>query len=160
MKQKVYIETSVISYLTARPTRNITVAAWRKATQEWWQSRRPDFELYTSELVVEEAEQGHPHAAQKRLDALREIPRLAVTDEVAELAEALLARGALPTVASDDAMHVALAAWHGVDYLLTWNCRHIDNAEKKPVIRSVCAVEGYPCPEICTPLELMGGGES
>lgn len=156
MKPKVYIETSVISYLTARPAKNIPAAAWQQATKEWWSSQRLRFDLFTSELVAEESEQGHPDAAEKRLAALSGIPRLAVISGVSELAVALLEEGALPQKASDDAMHVALAAWHGMDYLLTWNCRHIDNAEKKPVIRSVCAVKGYPCPEICTPMELMG----
>jgi predicted nucleic acid-binding protein len=157
MKPKVYIETSVISYLTSRPTNQITAAAWRQATLDWWSFQRSRFDLFVSELVVEESEQGNPEAAQRRLDAMNEIPRLAVTNGVSELADALLNDGALPGVASDDAMHVAVAAWHGVDYLLTWNCRHIDNAEKKPVIRKVCALKGYTCPEICTPLELMGG---
>lgn len=157
MKPKVYIETSVISYLTARETNKIPAAAWRQATLDWWISQRLRFDLFTSELVVEESEQGHPDAAQRRLDALADIPRLSVSSGVSELAGALLKDGALPAGASDDAMHVAVAAYHGVDYLLTWNCRHIDNAEKKPVIRKVCALKGYACPEICTPLELMGG---
>ncbi len=108
---------------------------------------------------MEEAEQGHPEAAQRRLEALAGIHRLKTTDEASELAAFLLAESALPSVAADDAMHVAIAAYHEVDYLLTWNCRHIDNAEKKPVIRRVCESKGYACPEICTPLELMGGAE-
>ena len=157
MKPKVYIETSVISYLTARETNKIPAAAWRQATLDWWSSQRLRFDLFTSELVVEESEQGHPDAAQRRLDALADIPRLSVLSGVSELAGALLKDGALPAGASDDAMHVAVAAYHGMDYLLTWNCRHIDNAEKKPIIRKVCTLKGYACPEICTPLELMGG---
>jgi predicted nucleic acid-binding protein len=157
MKPKVYIETSVISYLASRETNKIPAAAWRQATLDWWSSQRLRFDLFTSELVVEESEQGHPDAAQRRLDALADIPRLSVLSGVSELAGALLKEGALPAVASDDAMHVAIAAYHGVDYLLTWNCRHIDNAEKKPVIRKVCTLKGYVCPEIGTPLELMGG---
>ena len=85
------------------------------------------------------------------------IPRLAVNAEVEHLAERFIQEGALPETAAEDAIHVALAAVHRIDYLLTWNCRHIDNAEKKPAIRAVCAIAGYPCPEICTPEELMGG---
>lgn len=158
MKPKVYIETSVVSYLAARGTRNVMASAWRQATADWWDIQRPRFDLFTSELVIEEAEQGDAEAARKRLAVLSGIPHLAVTDEVMALAAELIREGALPEIAADDAMHVALAAWHGMDYLLTWNCRHIDNAEKKPVIRSVCAVKGYPCPEICTPMELMGEG--
>jgi predicted nucleic acid-binding protein len=157
MKPKVYIETSVVSYLTARPTKSIPAAAWQQATVAWWDTRRTMFDLFVSEVVIEEAEQGHPEASQRRLDAMADIPRLAVSEEVFSLAAALIKDGALPGVASDDALHVAVAAWHGMDYLLTWNCRHIDNAEKKPVIRKVCELKGYRCPEICTPLELMGG---
>jgi len=152
----VYIETSIVSYLTARPARDLIAAAWQTATSSWWTTQRLRFELYTSQLVVEEAEQGDPDAAGRRLAVLAQLPHLAITDEVTELALALLRTGALPHAATGDAMHVALAAYHEVDYLLTWNCRHIDNAEMKPLIRSVCINNGYQYPEICTPLELMG----
>jgi predicted nucleic acid-binding protein len=155
----VYIETSIVSYLTARPSRSILAAAWQQATEDWWSFQRSRFELFTSELVVKESEQGNTEAAQRRIAALTGIHQLAVTDAVSNLAAALLDEGALPSIAADDAMHVAVAAYHGVDYLLTWNCRHIDNAEKKPVIRSVCVAKGYQCPEICTPMELMGDTE-
>lgn len=152
----VYIETSIVSYLTARPARDLIAAAWQNATSSWWGTQRLRFELYTSQLVVEEAEQGDRDAAGRRLTALSQLPHLALTDEAVELARALLKAGALPNTATGDAMHVALAAYHEVDYLLTWNCRHIDNAEMKPLIRSVCINNGYQYPEICTPLELMG----
>lgn len=152
----VYIETSILSYLTARPARDLLAAAWQNATSGWWETQRSRFELYTSQVVVEEANEGDADAAKRRLAALEGIPHLTMPDGVTELAESLLAEGALPQKAADDALRVAVAAYHGVDYLLTWNCRHIDNAEKKPLIRSVCAVSGYTCPEICTPLELMG----
>ncbi|HRU05506.1 MAG TPA: type II toxin-antitoxin system VapC family toxin [Candidatus Brocadiia bacterium] len=155
----VYIETSVVSYLTALPARDLLAAAWQNATFHWWQVQRPRFELFTSQLVLDEAAQGHPEAAGRRLDSLAGIPLLPMPDPVTELATALLREGALPDKATDDALHVAVAAYHGVDYLLTWNCRHIDNAEMKPVMRSVCAVMGHTCPEICTPLELMGSGD-
>jgi predicted nucleic acid-binding protein len=152
----VYIETSVVSYLTALPARDLLAAAWQNATNRWWETRRQRFELFTSQLVIDEARKGHPDAAQRRLDALAAIAHLSMPDPVTNLAAALLTEGALPSKATDDALHVAVSAYHGVDYLLTWNCRHIDNAEMKPLMRSVCAVHGYSCPEICTPLELMG----
>jgi predicted nucleic acid-binding protein len=152
----VYIETSIVSYLTARPARDLIAAAWQNATSSWWTTQQQRFELYTSQLVVEEAEQGDHDAAERRLAVLSQLPHLAITDEVTELARALLEAGELPHAATGDAMHVALAAYHEVDYLLTWNCRHIDNAELKPLIRSVCINNGYRDPEICTPLELMG----
>jgi len=152
----VYIETSVASYLTAIPARDLLVAAWQNATSRWWEEQRQRFELFTSQLVIDEAGKGHSEAAKRRLQSLAGIPHLSMPDPVTELAIALLKEGALPVKAIDDALHVAVSAYHGVDYLLTWNCRHIDNAETKPLIRSVCAVHGYTCPEICTPLELMG----
>lgn len=152
----VYIETSIVSYLTALPARDLLAAAWQNATSRWWETQRLRFELFTSQLVLDEAAQGHPDAAQRRLRNLAGIPHLPMPDPVTDLATTLLSEGALPEKATDDALHVAVAAYHGVDYLLTWNCRHIDNAEMKPVIRNVCVVKGYVCPEICTPLELMG----
>jgi predicted nucleic acid-binding protein len=156
MAKRVYIETSVVSYLTARPSRQILAAAWQHLTNEWWDNHRTRFELFTSELVLAEAGQGDLDAARRRIEKLGDIPDLEVTSEVVGLAKKLVAAGALPTEAMDDAMHVAVAAIHGVEYLLTWNCRHLDNAELKPLMRSVCGVAGYRCPEICTPQELMG----
>ena len=103
-----------------------------------------------------EAGQGDPKAALKRKEMLRGIPDLDVTKNAVILAKKLVGDGTLPKEAMDDAMHVAVAAVHGIDYLLTWNCRHLDNAELKPLMRSVCAIAGYRCPEICTPQELMG----
>lgn len=152
----VYIETSLVSYLTALPARDLLAAAWQSATLEWWQTQRKRFELFTSQLVLDEAAAGHPDAADRRLLSLKNIPILPLTEAATDLAELFLNEGALPHKASDDALHLALAAYHNVDYLLTWNCRHLDNAEMKPVMRGVCAVHGYTCPEICTPLELMG----
>ena len=154
--EKVYIETSIVSYLTARPAKTIIAAAWQGSTIDWWERKRHSFSLYTSELVVEEAGKGNYEAAERRLDSLKGIQRLAVTDEVVDLTEILLKKGALPQKAADDAMHVALSVYHQMDYLLTWNCRHIANAEKKPLIRRVSEDWGCTCPEICTPLQLMG----
>ncbi len=160
MKPKVYIETSVISYLTARPTNDLLAAAWQNATCEWWENRKNDYELVTSALVREEAAKGDPEAATRRLDVLRDIPNLKMCDEITVLTKTLVLKGALPEKATDDAMHVAFASYHNIDYLLTWNCRHIDNAVKKPLIRELCANQGWNCPEICTPLELMEGNHA
>ena len=152
----VYIETSIVSYLTARPARDLLAAAWQNATSRWWETQRQRFELFTSQLVVDESSDGNAEAAERRLAAWANTPPLPIPDPVTELAVILLTEGALPQKAIDDAVHVAVCAFHGIDYLLTWNCRHIDNAEMKPLMRSVCAIHGYTCPEICTPLELMG----
>ncbi len=159
MGTRVYIETSVVSYLVARPSRNLLAAAWQQVTLDWWDKRRAGFELYTSSLVLAEVAQGDPGAAQRRREALRDIPDLEVTDDVVALAGRLIKEGALPREATDDALHIAVAAVHGMDYLLTWNYRHLDNAERKPMVRSICAIAGYRCPEICTPQELMGENE-
>ncbi len=157
MKHTIYIETTIFSYLTSRPSKNLVAAAWQQITYDWWINQRDKFELYISELVVAEAERGDPKAAEKRLAKLQNIPALSITDEAVSFAGKLVTKGAIPPKATDDAMHIALAAVHGIDYILTWNCRHIDNAESKPLIRKVCEHSGYIYPEICTPHELMGG---
>ena len=156
MKHTIYIETTIFSYLTSRPSKNLVAAAWQQVTADWWDNQRARFELYISELVVAEAERGDPEAAAKRLEQLQEIPELSITEEAVLLAEKLIKKGAIPFKAADDAMHIALAAVHDIDYLLTWNCRHIDNAEAKPLIRRICKDSDYKYPEICTPHELMG----
>jgi predicted nucleic acid-binding protein len=156
-KPSVYRETSIVSYLTARPSRNLITAACQQITAEWWDGRRHLYDLVTSELVIVEVRAGDPYAASKRLELLRGIPELSISDNVKRLATALIARGALPGKAQADALHIAVAAVHNVGYLLTWNCRHIDNPIMKPGVRAVCSAEGYQCPEICTPMEMMEG---
>jgi len=153
----VYIETSVVSYLTSRPSAALVAAAHQQVTREWWDHHRSRFDQYISPLVLDEAGRGDPDAAVRRLAAVDGFAILAATESAADLVDVLISDGALPAIAIDDAAHVAIAAVHNIDYLITWNCRHIDNAEAKPLIRSVCAVHGYKCPEICTPEELMGG---
>ena len=111
--------------------------------------------MFTSELVLAEASAGDPDAARRRLGSLDGIPELALTDETKALASDLMSGGGIPAGAQADALHVAIACVHEIDFLLTWNCRHIDNAVQKPVIRTICDIAGYTCPEICTPLELL-----
>lgn len=153
--KSVYIETSIASYLTARPSRDLRVAAWQQTTLQWWEQERPKYELFTSELVLAEARGGDADAADRRLAVLAPLPLLSVTYDAKDLAGRLIAEGGIPAHAAADALHIAVANVHKMDYLLTWNCRHIGNASTKPVIRSVCAGCGYTCPEICTPLELL-----
>jgi predicted nucleic acid-binding protein len=124
---KVYIETSIVSYLTASPSRDLVRAAHQEVTTEWW-AGRSGFELYISQFVLDEASAGDPAAAAKRLDALRGISLLDVTKDATLLAGKLLGSGALPANARIDAFHVAVATAHGMDYLLTWNYTHIANA--------------------------------
>ena len=154
--KRVYVETSIVSYLTGRPSRNLLALAWREVTVEWWEQRRSQFEVFVSELVWEEAGRGDREAAQERLKRLEGIPLLATTASAVALAKKLIEEGALPAKAMGDALHISLCAVHQIDYLLTWNFRHLDNAELKPLVRAVCLSNSHPCPEICTPQELMG----
>ena len=156
-KPKVYIETSIPSYLTARESGDVRATANRNTTVEWRKTQRPHFELYISEFVVVEASLGDPQAAQKRLAAIEDIPELDVNDETRSLGQALVAEGPIPPRAQLDAYHIAVATVNGMDYLLTWNCVHIANAVMRVGIESVCRRYGYEPPIICTPQELMEG---
>lgn len=157
--KSIYIETSIVSYLAARPSQALVAAAWQQVTADWWHRERRKYHLFTCEIVIAEAAAGNKETAGRRLALLKGIPELMIDGEVRDLAARLLDDGALPAIAKADAIHIAVAAVHEIDYLLTWNCRHIDNATTKPLVRSVCAVAGYSCPEICTPLELAGRGQ-
>mgnify|MGYP003584675741 FL=1 len=153
MKQKVYIETSIPSYLSAWRSRDLIVAANQEITKEWWDSRE-QFDLYISALVIQEAGAGDPVAAQKRLEQLDDIPELNLTEEVERFAEILIQKVPLPEKARIDALHIAVAALSGMDYLLTWNCTHIANAILRPKLEALCREFGYEPPTICTPQEL------
>ena len=156
MKPKVYLETSVISYLTSRPSRNLIVAANQQITQEWWQLRRQDFDLHISQLVVQEASAGNEHEAERRLRAIANVPLLALNEEAVVFAEQLVRKGPLPQNAVEDALHIAVATLNGMDYLLTWNFKHIANATMRYQIERICRMVGYEPPIICTPQELLG----
>lgn len=160
MRKSVYIETSITSYLTAKPSRDILAAAWQQITTQWWDEARHYYELFTSELVIVEAAAGHHEAAARRLAAMEGISELLIDEEVQELAALLISKGGMPPAAEADALHIAVSVVHGIEFLLTWNCRHIDNAITKPIIRSICDEAGYTCPEICTPMELLPEGNN
>jgi hypothetical protein len=157
LKPKIYIETSIPSYLTAKPSSDVRVTANCAVTTEWWEVRRPAFELFISEFVLAEVALGDPEVAKRRLDAISGITELEVTEEVRALGKALVSEGAIPATAEIDAYHIAVAAVNGVDYLLTWNCTHIANAVMRAKIEAVCRRHGYEPPIICTPQELMEG---
>ncbi|MBR8829800.1 MAG: hypothetical protein N5P05_001245 [Chroococcopsis gigantea SAG 12.99] len=129
MSERVYIETSILGYLTARPSRDIITAANIEITREWWNTRRGDFQLYSSQAVVKETAQGDAEIASQRLEILAHISLLDLNQSVLDLAEQFLGRGNLPAKADVDAVHIAVATVHGMDYLLTWNCKHIANAQ-------------------------------
>jgi predicted nucleic acid-binding protein len=151
----VYIETSVVSYLTARPSQDAIMAACQQITRLWWDTGRLAGSAYISPYVIEEASNGDPEAAEQRLTALRPIPVLPVNPEIPELAEFLLLGGGLPAKARIDALHIACAAYHRIQVLLTWNCTHIANPAQAPVLRGLCAARGFTLPELVTPFELM-----
>ena len=157
MKPTVYIETSVLSYLTARPSNDIRAAACQNITADWWDNRRTDFELFVSEIVVAEASRGNADAATRRLAAIECIAELDVSEDAKSLAKALITEHSFPAKAELDAFHVAVAAVNGVNYLLTWNCTHIANAVMRPRIEQVCRKHGFEPPIICTPSELLEG---
>ncbi len=156
MKPRVYLESTVISYLAARPSRDLLVRAHQDVTREWWEKRRGDFDLHISQVVAREISAGDPEAAAERRTVVKGVPELLVSAEVIRLAELLVAEGPLPEKASDDAYHIALAAVHGMRYLVTWNCRHLANAEIIGPINELLKRNGYEPPVICTPEGLMG----
>lgn len=154
--ESVYLETTFISYLVARPSRDVIVAGHQQTTQEWWSDRQCEFECTVSQVVIDEASVGDPTEVQKRLAIISGLPAIEVTETAEMLTRAIMAAGILPPHAFPDAAHVAVAAVHAIDYLLTWNCKHLANAQIARRIGVVCEQQGHPMPVICTPDELMG----
>jgi hypothetical protein len=155
MKPRVYLETTIPSYLTAWLSRDLVMAGHQQTTREWWDKRRQDFELFVSTFVIDEAGIGDPDAARRRLELLVDLPLLDATENVYALAEKLMRRVPLPAKAATDSLHIAIAAVSGMEYLVTWNCTHIANAVLRPAIEAVCRDSGYEPPVICTPEELL-----
>lgn len=154
-KQSVYIETTVISYLTARPSRDLIVAAHQQVTVEWWCDTLPKLEPFVSPIVIEEASRGDETAARLRLETIADIPVLEITDEVQELAEAYFEKIPIPGKARGDAFHLAVTTFHGMDFLVSWNFSHILSARVRAVIQEINTIRGVSTPIICTPEELM-----
>jgi hypothetical protein len=152
----VYIETTVVSLLVANPSRDLVTAARQQATRDWWDMRRRFFQCVTSDETLVEAARGDAEQARLRLAALATLPSLSVTDEVERLALEFLSTGALPQEARADALHLALASTGQVDYLLTWNFRHLANAQILRRLEREAIKRGWELPTVCTPLELMG----
>jgi len=155
MKPKVYVETTIASYLPGRATRDLMIAARQEETRALWPRLKCDFDTYISALVFEEAGCGNEEQARKRLAAIEPFPVLDVDQEARDLAALLLADRAVPQEFPEDAMHIAVAAVNGIEILLTWNFAHINNPFKKMLIRQTVENAGYRCPEICSPDELM-----
>jgi predicted nucleic acid-binding protein len=157
VKPSVYLETSVISYLVGRLSRDVVVLGNQELTREWWTSRRGDYELFISEVVTVEAAIGAPDLARHRVEICETLPLLAISDEAERLAPLLLRAAGMAPNAATDALHVAVAAVHGMEYLLSWNCTHIADATIRRAIDRQCRASGYDPPVICTPQELIGG---
>ena len=157
MSETVYIETSILGYLTARPSRDLVVAANIEITREWWDTRRSDFQLYSSQTVIKETSQGDAALATQRLEIVRDLALLDLNQSVLDLAEHFLERSSLLAKADVDAVHIAAATVHGMDYLLTWNCKHIANAQIQRKLAEISLDLGYELPILCTPYELLGG---
>ena len=156
MKPKLYIETTIPSYLTAWPSRDLIIAGHQQITKEWLQKRRPAFDIYISQFVIDEAKAGEPDAARERMNAIKEFSALDITEEVKELAARIIASKIIPRKAATDAAHIAVATVHRMDFLMTWNCVHITNAVISKSVDMICQQYGFECPVICTPEELMG----
>lgn len=155
MKPKVYLETSVVSYLAARPSRDLVTAAHQQLTHSWWDKRRSEFDLFVSPAVLQECSAGDADAAKRRMEIVNAIPLLDPSTEVTAFAEELIAGVPLPPKAATDALHIAFAVINGLDFLLTWNCTHIANASVRKRIEVFCRTRGFEVPVICTPEELL-----
>ncbi len=152
---RVYIETTLPSFLAARPSRDVIVAGKQATTRIWWELRAPHFELFVSPLVWDEVALGDPEVSLRRREIITGLRVLALDEETSRIAEAYMASGAIPTKAATDASHIAVATRHGMDFLLTWNCTHIANAQTLKHLNAVTISLGYELPTICTPDELM-----
>lgn len=156
MTESVYIETSIVGYLTVRTSNNLILMANMETTRQWWENHRSQFNLYISQVVLDEVARGDVEIAARRLEILRNFPLLDVNEAVQDLAAQFLAKSNLPSKASDDALHIAAATVYGLSYLLTWNCKHIANAQIQKKLSKISNDAGYELPTICTPYELLG----
>jgi len=153
-KPKVYLETTVISYLVARPSKDSIINGHQRITKAWWKRDRKNFEMYVSQAVLREISKGNPHFASLRLKMVKALPSLASTAEVERMADIFVHQGPIPPKVAEDALHISFAAVHGMHYLLTWNCRHIANAYIRERLEKICLSQGMRLPIICTPDEL------
>ncbi len=157
---RIYIETSIVSYLRLRPSPQVVAAARQVLTRRWWDDERASYDLVTSQYVIDEVAYGDPHLAQERLDALDGIPLLQLGPEIDAVATEIMSRAILPPKAQVDALHIATAAHHRIDYLLTWNCTHIANARILPRIQRALVELNCFVPMICTPEEMVDDDEA
>lgn len=155
MKQSVYLETTIVSYLSANLSRDIVVAAHQQITQEWWENVRPKLDCYISPFVIQESQRGDENAAKKRMKLLSEANLLEVNNKIERLAEIYFDKLKIPSRAKLDAAHLAVACWHKIDYLVSWNCKHIVSARIRKDLEKLNNELNLFTPTICTPEELM-----
>jgi predicted nucleic acid-binding protein len=157
MKETIYLETSVVSYYTARPSRDLIVMAHQQITHDWWEIALEEYDIYVSEIVIEEMSMGDPDAVLKRLDAVKGFAKLELIEDVEKMMEVYMKELKIPPKAFRDALHLAFASVHGIDYLVTWNCTHIANVN---IIKKVMRINdkfNVSIPIICTPEEFEKG---
>lgn len=154
--ETVYVETSIISYLRQKPSTQVVLAARQLLTHQWWNDERTNYQLVSSQFVIDEASAGNPTLAAERLQLLAGIPLLLLDPAIADIAAEIMSRAILPEKACTDALHIAAVAHHRIQYLLTWNCRHIANARILPRIHNVLNDLSLPVPVVCTPEEMVG----
>ncbi|MGO9954146.1 MAG: type II toxin-antitoxin system VapC family toxin [Dissulfurispiraceae bacterium] len=155
MKESIYLETTIVSYYTSKPSRDIIVLAHQEITREWWEKALKRYDAFISAMVVEEAKSGDPDAAKKRLGILKQFAHLELNPSVEKMAQVYVEKLKFPPKALRDAVHLAVASVHSIDYLLTWNCSHIANGEVIMKLMQINALHGIKTPIICTPEELM-----
>jgi hypothetical protein len=156
----VYLETSIVSYLRQRTSGQVIAAARQVLTRRWWEEERANYDLVTSQYVIDEVADGDPQLAQERLELVEGIPLLKLSGEIDDIAEEIVSRAILPAKAQLDALHIACASHHHVDYLLTWNCKHIANARILPKIHQTLTDLSCFIPIICTPEEMVDDDEA
>ncbi len=158
-KPTVYLETTIPSFLTSRPSNNLIIAGRQEVTRQWWERRKDAYHVFISQYVLDEASSGNPEASERRMNVIKGLESLRIDNDVVALAERIIETGLIPSKAITDAGHIAIAARHSMDFLLTWNCTHIANAEILVKINYVVSAAGFFLPTICTPDELFGGEE-
>ncbi len=155
MKKRIYIETTVVSYYTAKPSRDVIIAGHQESTRELWPRLYSSYKAFISALVFEEAQKGDPVQSKLRLSEIEQFPMLDINDAARVLAEKIITAKGLPAKYPEDALHVAVAAVNGVDVIITWNFAHLNNPFTRKRVRHIVESEGYTCPEICSPEELL-----
>jgi hypothetical protein len=155
MKSRVYVETSVISYLTARPSSNVMLLARQQFTRELWDLQPGRFQIWLSPLVLDEASQGDPVAAAIRLQVCQGLPELEITNDAMAFAQQLISTGAVPTTEPEDALHIALATMHAMDYIASWNFAHMVGPAAKFKLQNKISALGHKPPIIATPEEIF-----